>query len=217
MNNFLSKHGWILSGLLIAQAAIFYGLSRGENVPVLQPLSGFSTEIGPWRMEREMQHDKDTLDVLRADDLLSRAYVDAGRAQLATLFVAFFRTQRAGQAPHSPKNCLPGNGWMPMIDQVIPVSIAGQPEPIHINKYLIARGEEKSVVLYWYQTHNRVVASEYTAKFFLVVDSIRLNRSDTALVRVVVPVARNDEQAASDTAIRFVQDLFKPLKAYLPS
>jgi EpsI family protein len=86
---------------------------------------------------------------------------------------------------------------------------------IRVNKYIVSKGEDKSVVLYWYQSHQRVIASEYAAKVYLVADAIRYNRTDTALVRVVVPVA-GDEAAAMDTAKRFVQGIFPSLGQFLP-
>ena len=127
--------------------------------------------------------------MLKADDSLNRVYISPERNAGASLFIAFFRTQRYGQSPHSPKNCMPGAGWQPMEDTKISIAIPGRDTPIVINKYVIAHGDEQSVVLYWYQSHNRVIAGEYSAKFWLVADAIRYSRSDTALVRVIVPVA----------------------------
>jgi EpsI family protein len=99
---------------------------------------------------------------------------------------------------------------------VISVSVPGEVEPIRVNRYLVAKGEEKSVVLYWYQTRNRVIASEYQAKLYLVADAIRYNRTDTALVRVTVPVTDNQEAAAGEEAVQFVQSFFSALRQYLP-
>ena len=73
------------------------------------------------------------------------------------------------------------------------------------------------MVLYWYQSQRRVVASEYAAKFWLVMDSIRYHRSDTALVRVTIPVANNDADAATRIGVSFVQTVFPVLKGYLPA
>jgi EpsI family protein len=161
--------------------------------------------------------EKETLDVLRADDVVTRMYAESGTGRFANLFVAYFKTQRTGQAPHSPKNCLPGSGWAPSTSDVIPIPVDGQEAPLQVNRYIVQRGEEKSVVLYWYQTPKRVIASEFVAKYYLVLDSIRYHRSDTALVRVVTPVFNGDEDAATKTAIRFVQSFFTPLRQYLPS
>ena len=218
MNSFWqSKSVKILTLVLVLQAATFYGFSRSEKVPSHKALAQFSLENRDWTMSQELEMDKESLDVLKADDILSRVYVDQKNGQMATLFVAYFSTQRTGKAPHSPKNCLPGSGWVPAQAGDISIPIKGQAAPITVNEYVIARGDNESVVLYWYQSHDRVVASEYSAKIYTVTDSIRYNRSDTALVRVVVGVENGDRQKAIRTATSFVQTFFQPLKEFLPA
>jgi EpsI family protein len=160
---------------------------RTEITPAVAPLSQFPTVSKEWRMTRDLPLEKETLDVLKADDTLNREYTAASGAS-AYFFIAFFKTQRKGQAPHSPKNCLPGAGWTSLEDTKISIPVPGWPEPIVTNKYVVQHGSDKSVTLYWYQSHNRVIASEYSAKFWLVADAIRYQRSDTAIVKVVVPV-----------------------------
>jgi len=168
-------------------------------------------------MAQNLQMDQETLDVLKADDILSREYINRDARQAATLFVAFFETQRTGKAPHSPKNCLPGSGWTPSKSGTTSIDIPGMATPIHVNEYVVSRGQNQSVVMYWYQSRDRVIASEYSAKIYTVTDAIRYNRSDTALVRVVVNVADGDTQKAEQTAASFVQSFFGPLRAYLPA
>jgi EpsI family protein len=90
-------------------------------------------------------------------------------------------------------------------------------EPIQVHEYVVAKGESQSLVLYWYQTQKRVIASEYRAKFWTMADAIRYNRTDTALVRVVVPIGGQGEAAAEQTAVDFVHAFFNPLRQYLPS
>ena len=166
-------------------------------------------------IQQDMPLDKETLDVLQADDILSRVYRNAGSGTYATLFVAYFQTQRTGKTPHSPKNCLPGSGWVPTESGYLTIPIEGQSTPISVNHYVVSRGDNQSVVLYWYQSRDRVVASEYSAKLFTVADAIRYNRSDTSLVRVVIGVDRGSSKTATDEAIQFVQSFFQPLKSYL--
>jgi EpsI family protein len=161
--------------------------------------------------------DKDTQDVLRADDLLSRTYYEAASRRVASLFVAFFQSQRTGQMPHSPKNCLPGSGWTPSESAIISMQVPGLAEPIEVNRYVVAKGDEQSLVLYWYQTRDRVVASEYRARVYMMADAIRYNRTDTALVRVVVPVVGNQVGEATKTAQDFVTAFFLRLRQHLPS
>jgi EpsI family protein len=207
----------ILSLVLLAQAGVFYGFQRRELVPARQPLANFSIDQTGWRSVQEMQIDQESLDVLKADDILSRVYQNKKTGQVATLFVAYFDTQRTGKAPHSPKNCLPGAGFVQMQSGIADISISGEQEPIEVNRYVVARGQNQSVVLYWYQARSRVVASEYKAKFFTVADAIRYNRSDTALVRVVVGADDGNTQKAVTTAEDFVHSFFEPLKHYLPA
>jgi EpsI family protein len=207
----------VLTVVLLAQLAGLFAISRQEKVPLERPLSEFPSQLGAWQMVEEGTVEKEVMDILRADDVLTRTYFDAPRGRAANLFVAYFKSQRAGQAPHSPKNCLPGAGWTPSRSDVRTISIPGRAEPIQVNRYIVSRGDDKSVVLYWYQSRDRVIASEYRAKLYLVADAIRSNRTDTALVRVVVPVFRDDPTLATQTAEQFVQAFFATLRQYLPS
>jgi len=212
-----NKYVRILSAVLLLQAALFYATSRGENVPAIRPLSDFPKELPGWRMIKEGYVDDETQAVLKADDTLTRTYASPKFQLPPNLFVAFFKTQRTGKAPHSPKNCLPGSGWEPSREDYLQVAVPDLAQPIEVNRYVVSRGDERSVVLYWYQTQNRVEASEYRAKIWTVLDAIRYNRSDTALVRVVVPVRQNDEAAAQQVAVEFVQAIFGTLRRCLPS
>ena len=198
--------------VVVVQAALFYSASRGEIVPLAAPLVAFPTHVEGWNMIQEGVIDQETQDVLKADDTLTRFYQSPEGA--ANLFIAYFKTQRSGQAPHSPKNCLPGSGWQPSESGhiVIPTS-AGS---ISINRYIVSRGENQSLVLYWYQTQGRVIADEFAAKFYLVSDSIKRHRSDTSLVRVVVPIAQNRIDIADKAGADFVKDFYPAIKAYLP-
>jgi EpsI family protein len=211
-----NKYVRILSAVFLVQAALFYATSRGENVPLIGPLSDFPRELAGWRMVKEGYVDAETQAVLQADDTLTRTYASPKFQQPPNLFVAFFKTQRTGKAPHSPKNCLPGSGWEPSREDHLNVVVSDFAQPIEVNRYVVARGEERSVVLYWYQSQRRVVASEYRAKMWTVADAIRYNRTDTALVRVVVPILGNDEKTAEQVAVEFVQAFFGTLRRHLP-
>jgi len=155
-------------------------------------------------MLREGVIEQDEKDVLRADDYLTRQYTAPG-GKTASLFVAYFRSQRTGQTPHSPKNCLPGSGWSWSVSDTIRVNIVARAQPIEINRYMVSKGDERAVVLYWYQSRDRVVASEYRAAIFTAWDALRYNRTDTELVRVVTPVTRN--------GVEFIQAFFGKLQS----
>jgi EpsI family protein len=202
---------------LVLQAAILYSSERPELIPVSRPLADFPSALGSWQQYGpEGVLDEETRAILNADDLLNRVYVDPSTRRRAFFSVAAFHTLRNGKAPHSPKNCLPGSGWTQVsADDKFAVDI-GAAQPILVNRYIVAHGNERSVVLYWYQSRDRVVANEYKAKFWVMADAIRLNRTDTALVKVVVDVGNQTEEEATRTAVDFVRAFYGPLHQYLP-
>jgi len=206
----------ILTALLILQGALFYGLSRGEPAVLASPLNRFPTQIGDWQLLRENVMDEDVKETLRADDYLVRDYTDL-HGNLLNLFVASFKSQRAGQTPHSPKNCLPGSGWIWSVSDVIPVPIPSRTVPIEVNRYIVSRGDDKAAVLYWYQSRDRVVASEYRAAAFTAWDALRYNRTDTTLIRVVIPIAHNRDDVATHAGVAFIQTIFSSLRGFLPT
>lgn len=218
MPRFLASKGYrVLTIVLVAQVVLFYGSQRRESIPAHKPLAKFSFQNSHWVMQQNVELDKDTLEVLKADDILSRVYQNTSTGQVATLFVAYFETQRTGKTPHSPKNCLPGTGWVPSESGTIQIIVPNEPKPIEANRYVVSRGQNQSVVLYWYESRERIIASEYSAKLLTIADAIRYNRSDTALVRVVVNVDNGDTAAATRSAVSFIQSFFETLKRYLPA
>ncbi|MCU1325447.1 MAG: hypothetical protein JWN34_817 [Bryobacterales bacterium] len=215
----LRKHPLsILTLVLVLQAVFFYTASSGDATPLSTPLAAFPKTLGEFQLEREGVVEPEVLEILKADDTLTRSYLRPGGVVGPNLFIAYFNTQRTGQSPHSPKNCLPGAGFQPVESGRIDIAVGD--ETININRFLVSRGETESLVLYWYQSHGRVIAGEFAAKFYLVADSIRKHRSDTALVRVVVPVLRtadnNGRAEAEKTALAFVKASYPAVKGYLP-
>ena len=135
------------------------------------------------------------------DDYVSRIY-GIGQQIPIGLYVGYYGSQRTGDTIHSPKNCLPGAGWEPVRAGYLTISPPGG-APIEVNEYLVAKGADKRLVLYWYQGRGRVIASEYAGKVWMVVDAIRLHRTDGALVRLVTPVD-DGEANAQERLVRFV-------------
>jgi EpsI family protein len=203
--------------LLLLQTAVLYSSVRPEAVPSSPPLASLPHQLGSWQFYREDVVDQETQDVLKADDLLYRYYVDPAQAHTAvSLFVAAFRSQSNGKSPHSPKNCLPGSGWTQLSSDAYPIQLQNG-QSIEVNRYVVAHGQDRSLVMYWYQSRNRVVADEFKAKFWVMADALRFNRTDTALVRVVVPIIDRNEDQATQLATSFVKSFFQPLHNYLPA
>ncbi len=205
-----------LSALLVLQAAGYYSIPKTETDFVALPLAEFPKQIDAWTTVAEYPIESEVQAVLKASDSLNRSYLRPDSRVSVNLFVAFFRSQASGVAPHSPKNCLPGSGYAPLSSGIIQLQIPALGDSIEVNRYVVGRGESKTLVLYWYQTPKRIVASEYAAKFWLAADSIRYHRSDTSLVRVVVPITDSGEAEADRLATSFVQAALPALNRQLP-
>jgi len=132
----------VVTALLVLQGTLLYSSIREEVIPDSLPLADVPRDLGKWQFAQEGVVEQEVRDVLQADDLLSRSYQNG--AVPASLFVAAFRSQRTGKAPHSPKNCLPGSGWEWVDSRTMPVDV-GLAEPITVNRYIVARGEDRSV------------------------------------------------------------------------
>jgi EpsI family protein len=212
-----SNARFIAALALIAGSALFLqARGRGEIIPQRPPLSSFPQKLGQWDGSN-VTIEKETLDVLGPGDFLLRIYrSDSHPEPYTDLFIAYFPTQRTGDTIHSPKNCLPGAGWNPIESERVRLSVAGH-SPFMVNRYLIAKGTDRKLVLYWYWAHGRAVASEYWAKFYLVTDAIQMHRSDGSLVRLTTPVAQNESaEDAMQRLLPFVQEIVPLLNQYIP-
>jgi EpsI family protein len=204
-----------LSAILLLGIISFYAYPKAEITPQFSPLIGVPVSAGAWQTVQDIPLETDVSELLKADDTLNRLY-STRQGQSAALFVALFKTQRGGVTPHSPKVCLPGSGWTPSASSHIPITLPGRAGTEFINQYIVSKGAEQSLVLYWYQTATRIIANEYTAKVYTVLDGIRYRRSDTSLVRIVVPIANGDVQQAQKTAMNFIENVYPELAPHLP-
>jgi EpsI family protein len=210
-----SPRYWVVVLLLALTAVLLNLRSDADRIPRSEPLDQLSKKIGPW-VGRDMPIDQQTIATLGKGDFLSRAYTGPVNIHPITLFIGYFPTQRTGQTIHSPRNCLPGAGWT--FDSSSYVSIlAADGKSYDVGEYLISNGDARQFVIYWYQAHGRSIANEYLAKAHLVVDAMRMNRTDGALVRVMTPIGRYESLAeAQDRSIRFTAQLAPLLTAFVP-
>lgn len=201
--------------LLAGTGGLLFARNQVEIIPPRTPLSSFPGHIDNW-VGVDVPINEDVLQALGPGEFLSRIYQQSPGGEYVSLFVAYFPSQRTGDTIHSPKNCLPGSGWTPVASGRISLK-GGAGNNITANRYLIAKGLEHQLVLYWYQAHGRVTPSEYWAKIYLVTDAVRMNRTDGALVRIVTPIppAERDD-VAQQTAVSFAEKILPILSGYIP-
>ena len=205
----------MLFGLIFVAGALVNAWSYlGEAHVDRKNLNQFPETVGAWEKTGNDQIlDEPTLKVLRASDYLLRDFRKPD-GQVANLYVGYYATQRSGATYHSPLNCLPGSGWT--LSEPGKATIALPDGTSFVaNKYVIQNGDYKSLMIYWYQGRGRNVASEYWGKIYTVFDSVRLRRSDGAMVRVTVPI-RQSEAAAQQSAIEFASTASAILPEFVP-
>ena len=207
----------ILFCCLMGGAVVIASANRSEERVARLPFAQFPMQIEEWRGAPQPPMEPKVLAVLGVDDYLTRAYYTPDQSGLVGLYLGYYGSQRQGDTMHSPLNCLPGAGWAPLSNTRVSIPVLG--DSIVVNRYIIQKGLDRQLVLYWYQSHGRVVASEYWSKFYLIRDAVRLNRTDGAIVRVIAPIAICSEdggEAAERIATRFVRVLYPMLPQYLP-
>jgi len=205
---------WSMVALLLAATAGMGFLSHGEATPPARPLSEFPKQIESYRDADDIPFDQDTLKVLGVTDYVNRVYFSPVNGEVG-LYVGYFRTQRTGASIHSPKNCLPGAGWQPTVSQIYELQL-DDGRKVPVNLYVIRKDLDQQIVIYWYQSHGRMVASEYWGKLYLIYDAMRLNRTDAALVRITAPVRNGDTEAARQQAIAFAKQVAVDVEQIIP-
>jgi EpsI family protein len=208
------RFGVLLVLILVAGGLVNAWSYLGEAHVERRELKTFPETLGTWHKAGNDQIiDDETLKVLRASDYLSRDFRKPD-GQIANLYVGYYATQRTGATYHSPLNCLPGSGWILSEPAKAKVALPNGTSFI-ANKYVIRNGEYKSLMIYWYQGRGRNVASEYWGKIYTVLDSVRLRRSDGAMVRITVPI-RQSEAIAEQAAIEFASAASTVMPEFVP-
>ena len=205
---------WVMFAVLLGATTGMAYLSHGEATPPAKPLSDFPTQIAGYTMFANWPLEQKYLDVLRVTDYVNRGYFSPTQG-LISLYIGYFRTQRTGASIHSPKNCLPGSGWQPETAVIYELPL-DDGRKVPINLYIVRKDLDEQLVLYWYQAHGRVVASEFWGKVYLVYDALRLNRTDAALIRISVPVVHGNEDQARSRAIAFAKQITSDVDQIIP-
>jgi EpsI family protein len=206
---------WTVVVLLAGTALLVCSRSSTDLIPVSEPLSRVPRTIAGWSGS-DVLIDPSTRAVLGEGDFLSRIYTQPGKQDLIGLFIGYFPSQRTGVTIHSPRNCLPGAGWA--FESSRYVNLSDAESKVHrVGEYIIANGDKRQFVIYWYQAHGRSIANEYIAKAYLITDAMTMNRTDGALVRITTPIdASEGISPAKARAEAFTAQLAPMLFRFIP-
>jgi EpsI family protein len=203
----------IIIAIMLATAALTSFAGHSEQIAPNKSFDAFPLEIDQWK-GRKSSLDVEVYNILGVEDYIL-ANFQKDKTSYVNLYVGFYQSQKKGDIIHSPKNCLPGAGWNIARTSVETIDMPGFPNGMQVLKLLLQKGPEKQVVLYWFQSRGRIIASEYMQKIWLVVDSIIKNRTDGSFVRLISPVV-TDEQSTVSLLKDFAKTVYPVLTQHIP-
>ena len=193
--------------LLAATLLATRSLDRRPPEVLAAPLESLPSQIAGWSGVANPPLKSVILDELVATSYLSRTY-RRGNADL-DLFVAYYAQQRAGESMHSPKHCLPGSGWE--IWQYGLTDVPADGRSVQVNKYSVENNGSRRLVLYWYQSRRRIIASELQGKLLLVRDALLEGGTGGSIVRITLP----DQPGALEDGVAFASALIPQMQRCL--
>jgi len=207
-------------GFLAIQVYVYNYFATEEVHPPRKSFAAFPLQLGDWRCpQREKMTDEELANLGVTDYLIC----DFGRPKDPThvgVYVGYHQSQvrkegggSAGGQIHPPSHCLPGAGWDIIAHRKVRLDLPGLPGGSGlVNRLVIAKGDARQLVYYWYQERGRVIADDWKKIIWLFWDRARLQRTDGSLVRFTIPMGREDDESAE----REFQELAPLVVAQIP-
>jgi len=212
-----SRNALVISAVILLAASVYvnFFLNKGEVSVSREPLTSLPKSFKGWE-SNDQGFPTDVLKMLGADEVLMRRFTKGSNS--VWLYVGYYKSQKEGAMPHSPRHCYPGSGFNPIRNDVVSVSVNYPSKgEIRINRYIFAKGSEREIVIYWYQSRGRVITDEYIEKLYLIRDTILRNRSDGALVRFSMAAMADTEEIATRCLLEFVADFYPNIPRVIPN
>ena len=199
--------------LCVGGLAVYMVSDRSEIIQDRTRFVEFPARIGDWHGHAGLL-DLATEQYLKVDDYILSDYVRTDDKPV-NLYVAYYASQRNGESPHSPVVCIPGSGWAITDIQQGSYDNFGTAQPF--NRVIIQKGNVKQLVYYWFDERGRKITNEWSAKLYLLIDAIYMNRTDGALVRLTTQVLPGETEHDADSRLQaFMKDAVPRLAGFLP-
>jgi EpsI family protein len=210
---------------LAANFYAYYYLATDPVIPPRDEFQSFPLELGEWACHEPEEMTAKVLRNLGVTDYLICAFERPRPHQRVGVYVGYHATQvreeggGAGEnSIHPPKHCLPGSGWDIIDQSVVDLEMPGLPGGGgQANRMVIARGEARQLVYYWYQSRGRVIAEDWKKVLYVGVDRATQGRTDGSLVRFTIPILRGDEEPAEAAFRDLAPRIIGRLPEYVPS
>lgn len=188
---------------------------RGQIIPPHPPFNSFPVHIHEWRGEPSSL-DPEVLAGLQLSEYWLADYYTQGSRVPVNFYIAYYDTQRVGSTTHSPSSCIPGGGWRIVSRSVKTVALSDG-AALDVSRFIIRRAGLSQIVYFWFDERGRNITDTQYAKWYLLVDSIRLHRTDGALIRMVTPIAEGEKEDEAEKRLTGFLSAAHPLiAAFVP-
>ncbi len=188
---------------------------RPEIVPHHPPFAAFPAALDGWR-GHQRSLEPDVLQELKLSDYLLADYTRDGGKTSVNFYMAYYDRQRIGSMTHSPSHCIPGGGWQVVSKTMKPVALAGG-MTIAVSRLLIRKGSVSQIVYFWFDERGRIIGDTDYAKWYLLVDSITMQRTDGALVRLVTQLSPSETEADAEKRLDgFLSAAYPVIRNFIP-
>jgi len=188
--------------------------NRQEIIPERPLFHAFPSQIDGWNGMNEPM-DPATLSTLKLDDYWLANYRRDADKTPVSLYMAYYKSQRVGSSIHSPSNCLPGGGWKVEKKGTDEIEIDGKKRPY--THALISKDDQRLLVLYWFAQRGRLLTEQFGVKWYLMIDSISMNRTDGAVVRLTTPISKSEtEEMAQERLKAFLVQVYPLMERFIP-
>jgi EpsI family protein len=202
----------------------YHYLATKPVYPERRSFDEFPLELGEWSCPGRDFMDEKTEENLGVSDYLICRFTKPDDRAGVDVYVGYHAAQvreeggGAGETSiHPPAHCLPGSGWDIISNQTVPLDFAGLPgENPTAKRLIIARGDARQLVYYWYQSRGRVISQDWQKIVFVGLDRALRGRTDGSLVRFTVPIVQRDEARADSTFAELAPLILARLPEYVP-
>ncbi len=208
----------LLLSLMVSSAiASNFIQEREDIIPARKAFLNFPLQLGNWQGRNDYLGQY-YLDELKLTDYAIINYAQPESGEGINFYSAYYQAQRRGVAVHSPKGCMPGDGWqITDFGQRAFPDITVDGNPLELNRAVIQKGDSKQLVYYWFQQRGRTITNEYLVKWYLFYDALTMNRTDGSLIRLVTSVGNTEAIEKADQRLQaFMRQLVPELQGYIP-
>ena len=193
---------------------VYWYMGSDEVTPARTAFAEFPDDLGDWKCDQRDVLDPEIVNNLKLTDYVACNYINELAHAGVHLYISYHerqtRDRNTGEvaAIHPPEHCLPGSGWDVVDSKVVPIDFA---IPGEAKRFVIAKGTQRALVYFWYQSNGRVVARSHHKIFWMFLDRMRRSRTDGSLVRFTVPIQFGQREDAADASFKEFAARVSPL------